>query len=71
MGPERVRSWCDIERAGDSSYHFGDEYPFQQLFTAVTQACGLNEKVAATGYKLPDLEICEAAPDEDEEDDQV
>jgi hypothetical protein len=29
--------------AGDSEFSFEDAYPFQQLFTAVAQACGLNE----------------------------
>jgi hypothetical protein len=49
--------------AGDTEFSFGDEYPFQQLFTAVAEACGLEKKIAATGYKLPELEV-----DEDEED---
>ena len=43
--------------AGDTEYHFHDEVAFQQLFTAVAEFCGLKDKVAATGYKLPDLPV--------------
>lgn len=39
--------------AGDSTFSFDDAYPFEQLFTAVAGACGLTEKVTATGYELP------------------
>jgi hypothetical protein len=49
--------------AGDTEFSFDDAYPFQQLFTAVAEACGLEKKIAATGYKLPELEM-----DEDEGD---
>lgn len=40
--------------AGDTEFHFGDAYPFQQLLTAVAEFCGLKDKMAATGYELPD-----------------
>jgi hypothetical protein len=49
--------------AGDTEFSFDGAYPFQQLFTAVAEACGLEKKIAATGYKLPKLEM-----DEDQED---
>jgi hypothetical protein len=32
---------------------FGDGFVFEQLFTAVADVCGLNDKVKATGYLLP------------------
>ncbi len=41
--------------ADDTKYHFGDAYPFQLLFSAVTEFCGLMPTVAATGYTLPEL----------------
>ena len=41
--------------AGDTEFSFEDAYPFQQLFTAVAEVCGLKGKMAATGYKLPDV----------------
>jgi hypothetical protein len=40
---------------GDTEFSFDDAYPFQQLFTAVTELCGLKDKMAATGYELPDV----------------
>jgi hypothetical protein len=49
--------------AGDTKFSFDDAYPFQQLFTAVAEVCGLNDKMAATGYELPDI----AMVDEDDE----
>ena len=39
---------------GDTEYSFCDEYPFQVLFAAVAEYCGLNDKIALTGYSLPD-----------------
>jgi hypothetical protein len=39
--------------AGSTRFSFGDDYPFQHLFTAVAEVCGLIDKVAATGYNLP------------------
>jgi hypothetical protein len=41
--------------AGDTEFTFEDAYPFQQLFTAVAELCGLKGKMAATGYTLPDI----------------
>jgi hypothetical protein len=43
--------------AGDTEFSFEDAYPFQQLFTAVAELCGLKDKIAATGCKLPDIGI--------------
>jgi hypothetical protein len=55
--------------AGDSDFSFDDAWPFQQLFTAVAELCGLKDKMAATGYVLPDIGIVEAAPDDDSDND--
>jgi len=41
--------------AGDTEFSFDDAYPFQQLFAAVAELCGLQDKIAATGYALPDI----------------
>jgi hypothetical protein len=41
--------------AGDTEFSFDDAYPFQQLFSAVAELCGLKGKIAATGYELPDI----------------
>ena len=54
--------------AGDSEFSFDDAWPFQQLFTAVAELCGLTVKVAATGYELPDIGTVDAAPDDDADD---
>ena len=54
--------------AGDSEFTFEDAWPFQQLFTAVAELCGLKDKMAATGYALPDIGMVEAAPDDDSDD---
>jgi hypothetical protein len=54
--------------AGDSVFTFEDAWPFQQLFTAVAELCGLKDKMAATGYALPDIGTVEAAPDDDSDD---
>jgi hypothetical protein len=53
--------------AGDTELSFDDAYPFQQLFTAVAEACGLEKKIAATGYKLPELEMDEDGEDLEED----
>jgi hypothetical protein len=42
---------------GETEFSFEDGYPFQQLFTAVAELCGLKHKIAATGCKLPDIGI--------------
>jgi hypothetical protein len=55
--------------ADSSEFFFEDAYPFQQLFTAVAELCGLKDKMAATGYALPDIGMVEAAPDDDSDDD--
>ncbi len=55
--------------AGDTEFSFDDAYPFQQLFAAVAELCGLKDKMAATGYALPDIGMVEAAPDDDSDDD--
>jgi hypothetical protein len=55
--------------AGETEFSFEDAYPFQQLFTAVAELCGLKDKMAATGYALPDIGMVEAAPDDDADDD--
>jgi hypothetical protein len=49
--------------ADQTTFHFEDAYPFQQLFTAVAEVCGLKDKMAATGYELPDIGMV----DEDDE----
>jgi hypothetical protein len=38
---------------GDTEFSFDDAYPFQQLFKAVAEVCGLNDKISATGCTLP------------------
>jgi hypothetical protein len=55
--------------AGESKFAFEDAWPFQQLFTAVAELCGLKDKMASTGYTLPDVGMIEAAPDDDSDDD--
>jgi hypothetical protein len=40
-------------------------YPFQQLFTTVAEVCGLKDKIAATGYALPDIGPAYDDADED------
>jgi hypothetical protein len=52
--------------AGGSEFHFEDAYPFQQLFTAVAEVCGLKDKIAALGYEFPDIGG-DGADDEGEE----
>jgi hypothetical protein len=51
--------------ADQTEFSFDDAYLFQQLFTAVAELCGLKDKMAATGYELPDI-----AMDDDETDDE-
>ena len=51
--------------AGETEFSFEDAYPFQQLFTAVAELCGLKDKIAATGYKLPDIAMVDDDSDED------
>jgi hypothetical protein len=40
---------------GETEFSFDDAYPFQQLFKAVAELCGLKDKIAATGCTLPDI----------------
>jgi hypothetical protein len=53
--------------AGDTEFSFDDSYPFQQIFTAVAELCGLKNKLATTGYDLPDI----AMDDDDSDDDEM
>ena len=53
--------------AGSTKFFFEDAYPFQQLFTAVAELCGLKGKMVATGYELPDIGGGGDAEDEGEE----
>jgi hypothetical protein len=54
--------------AGSSKFFFEDEYPFQLLFTAVAELCGLKDKMAATGYELPDIAMVDDDSDDDSDD---
>jgi hypothetical protein len=47
------------EHSDDIEYSFDDRCSFQQLFTAVAELCGLNDKVAAVGYQLPDVAMAD------------
>jgi hypothetical protein len=53
--------------AGNTEFSFEDAYPFQQLFTAVAELCGLKDKMAATGYELPDIAMVDSDDDSDDE----
>jgi hypothetical protein len=53
--------------ADQTEFSFEDAYPFQQLFTAVAEVCGLKDKMAATGYELPDIAMVDDDSDEDSE----
>jgi hypothetical protein len=35
--------------AGNAEYHFQDGIPFQRLFCAVAEFCGITDKIEATG----------------------
>jgi hypothetical protein len=54
--------------AGDTEFSFDDAYPFQNLFTAVAEVCGLKDKMAATGYELPDIAMVDDDSDDDSDD---
>jgi hypothetical protein len=41
--------------AGNTEFSFEHPSPFQHLFMAVAELCGLKDKMAATGYQLPDI----------------
>jgi hypothetical protein len=51
--------------AGSTEFSFDDAFPFQQLFTAVAKVCGLEGKIAATGYELPEIGLAYDDADED------
>jgi len=53
--------------AGDTQFHFEDAYPFQRLFVAVAELCGLNGKIAATGFEMPNIDVEEDDGEEGEE----
>jgi hypothetical protein len=50
--------------AWDTEFTFDRAHAFQQIFTAVAELCGLQGKMAATGYEMPDIGM-----DDDETDD--
>jgi hypothetical protein len=54
--------------AWDTEFSFDDAYPFQQLFTAVAEFCGLKGKMAATGYELPDIAMVDDDSDDEGKD---
>jgi hypothetical protein len=54
--------------AGSSRYSFEDGLPFQWLFIAVAELCGLKNKITATGYQLPDDGFAYDASDDERED---
>jgi hypothetical protein len=55
--------------ARDTEYSFDDSFPFQALFCAVAEFCGLAGKIGSTGYTLPELpEVY--GPDDDEDSDE-
>ena len=54
--------------AGDAEFSFDDAYPFQRLFTAVSELCGLKDKIVATGYELPDIAMVDDDSDDDSDD---
>jgi hypothetical protein len=56
--------------AGDSEFTFDDAWPFQRLFTAVAELCGLKDKMAATGYALPDIAMVDDDSDDYDSDDE-
>ncbi len=55
--------------ADQTEFSFEDAYPFQQLFTAVAELCGLKDKMTATGYELPDIAMVD--DDSDDEGEEV
>jgi hypothetical protein len=54
--------------AGSTHYSFEDAVPFQWLFTAVAEVCGLKEKIAATNYQLPEIDFSYDDADDEAED---
>jgi hypothetical protein len=56
--------------AGNTEFTFEDAYPFQQLFTAVAELCGLKDKMVATGYELPEIAMVDDDDDDDSDDEK-
>jgi hypothetical protein len=56
--------------ADSTEFFFQDEDPFQQLFTAVVELCGLKDKMVATGYELPDIAMVDDDDSDDDSDDE-
>jgi hypothetical protein len=54
--------------AGSTHYSFEDALPFQWLFTTVAELCGLKDKIAATGYHLPESNFAYDDADDEAED---
>jgi hypothetical protein len=54
--------------AGDTEFSFDHEYSFQQLFCAVAECCGLNSKITATGFEMPNIEWTDQDDDDDDPD---
>jgi hypothetical protein len=48
----------------DTEFSFEDGFSFQHLFTAFAELCGLKVRIAATGYKLPDIGLAYDDADE-------
>jgi hypothetical protein len=56
--------------AGETKFYFEDAHPFQRLFTAAAELCGLKDKMVATGYELPDIAMVDDDSDDDDSDDE-
>jgi hypothetical protein len=54
--------------ASSTEFSFDDAWPFQQLFAAVAEVCGLTGKIEATGYVLPYIAAVDEGADEDSDD---
>jgi hypothetical protein len=54
--------------AGDTEFSFDYEHSFQRLFCAVAGLCGLNGKIAATGFAMPNIEWTDQDDDDDDPD---
>jgi len=64
-----VAFWEVAPLAADQiEFSFEDAYPFQQLFTAVAELCGLKDKMLTTGYELPDIAMVDDDSDDDSDD---
>jgi hypothetical protein len=54
--------------AGNTEFYFEDAFSFQHLFAAVAEVCGLEGKMMATGYELPDIAMVDDDSDDDSDD---